>query len=61
MERTLREHIVGLEERRQLLRDQLTKPSLSRAERARIQQEIATVELALTRYLEAFQLEQKLA
>lgn len=61
MERTPREHVFDIEERRQMLRDQLTKPSLSTAERTRIQHEIATSELVLTRYFEVFELEQKLA
>ena len=61
MERTVREHVVGLQERLLMLRDQLTKPSLSNTEGVRIQRKIATVELALTRFLEALEVERKIA
>jgi hypothetical protein len=61
MNHSLREHIIGLEQKIQMLRDQLTKSHLSTSERSRIQDDIRTAELALSCFQEAFELEQSIS
>lgn len=61
MDHTLREHVVRLEERLQSLRDQLTKTSLTSVEHACLRHEITIAELARKGYMEAFELERKIA
>lgn len=61
MQRTLNEHLLQLQHKTQELSDQLTSPALSNPERNRIESEIRVVELALTCYLKAFEIEQKIA
>ncbi len=61
MQRTLHQHFIFLEERLQALRDQLTDPSHSGADRARIDLEIQIAELALNHYRAALDLERELS
>jgi hypothetical protein len=61
MQRTLNDHILQLHQTLQELGDQLTKPAISSAERKRVESEIRVAELALTCYLKAFEIEQKIA
>jgi hypothetical protein len=61
MQRTLNEHIVQLRQRIQVLGNQLTMPSISGVERKRVESEIRVAELALTCYLKALEIEQKIA
>lgn len=61
MQRTLNEHLLRLQHRSQELSDQLTNPALSIHERNRIESEIRVTELALTCYLKAYEIEQKIA
>ena len=61
MLRSLRDHIVELQLRIQTLRDKLTLPNLTEAERASINSQIQLADLALSHYMKAFELEQKIA
>lgn len=61
MLRSLRDHMVELEMRIQALRDKLTLPNLTEEERARTNSQIQVAELALSHYMKAFELEQKIA
>jgi len=60
MLRPLRDHVVSLELRIQELRDMLTVPNLAAEERGRIESQIQSAQLAMSRYIEAFELEQKI-
>ena len=53
--------MVELEMRIQALRDKLTLPNLTEEERARTNSQIRVAELALSHYMKAFELEQKIA
>ena len=57
MQHTLHEHIILLEQRIQILRDQLTGGVRESVEIERVSAEINTAELALLYYRKAFELE----
>ncbi len=59
MLRPLRDHLLNLEQRLQLLRDELTRPNLTADERRRVETRMRTSELALKYYVKAFELERK--
>lgn len=61
MLRSLRDHIVELEMRIQTLRDKLTLPNLTEPERESVHAQIQVAELALSHYMKAYELEQKIA
>ena len=60
MDRPLREHIASLEERLQRLNAAIMENQTSRAERNRIEAEIRAVNLALTHFRSAVELERQL-
>jgi hypothetical protein len=59
MQHTLHDHIILLEQRIQILKDQLTRVDRSSMEISRISSEIQTAELALLYYRKAFELENR--
>lgn len=61
MLRPLCDHLVSLGIQIQTLRDRLTDPNLTLQERSLIESKAELAQLALTRYREAFDLEQKIA
>lgn len=61
MRYSLHSHLLYLENRIQLLSDRLTKPGLSSAEVAGLEQQIALAELALEHYRKAYALEVKVS
>jgi hypothetical protein len=60
MDRTLREHITHLEQRLQVLNNQIMENRRTQIERNRIESEIRAAELALTYYRKALELEQQI-
>jgi hypothetical protein len=60
VDRTLRNHISGLEKRLKRLNLEIMEKDLSRAERNRIESEIRAVNLVLQYFRTAFELEQQL-
>ena len=60
MDRTLREHIASLEERLQRLNAAIMENETTRTERNRIEAEIRAVNLALTHFRAAVELERQL-
>lgn len=60
MRHTLQKHVLGLEERIQTLREQLTVPGRSKRELHRARTDIRVAELALDHYRMAHELEQKI-
>jgi aspartate aminotransferase-like enzyme len=61
MDRPLREHIRELEDRLQRLNAEGMENRLSRTERNRVEAEIRAVNLALTHFRDALELERQLA
>jgi hypothetical protein len=59
MDRSLRTHVISLEQLVQELGDRVTEPQLQSHEIARIRHQIRVVELALAHYRKAYELEQR--
>ena len=60
MQQSLLAHIIFLENRLQILSDELTRPELNAAERDRIGSDIASALDALAKYRDAYTIEQRL-
>jgi hypothetical protein len=60
MDRTLREHVTGLEQRLRALNAQIMENAKSLPERNRIESEIRAAEMALSYYRKALELEQQI-